>query len=227
LNLYGPKKMKTYDHFIRRINSHALIFNSLPFVKEIAVCNSISFIRADESSDIDLLVILDSKRFFIGRMILTLVLTLFSLKRTSSKTQQRYCLSFLISDASVSFSDVLIENDVYFYYWFRHLIFLYSDTELQQKILSNNSIWFKDKKFKFNNLGFFSKNYLSRLLEYILGFSVFNFFENMLGKYQLKRAREKNQKMGYPFGVVIKPGFLKFHDRDTRKDIRKAYSDEV
>jgi len=221
--LYGDKPEKIKIDFFRKIRRDAWIFSLMPFVLEVAVCNSVAFGTASEDSDIDLLFVLKDERFFMARAILSLLLKISGKKRGGDCISRRYCLSFLISDSKLAFDEILIENDVYFYYWFRELIFLKGNKSLQDKLLKENLSWFELKSYEFKQR-FMVKTYaITRVLEFVLSWTLFDFLEDFLAKYQIKRARRKNLGEGSPFGVVIEPGFLKFHNKDMRKRIKKDY----
>jgi len=221
--LFGEKKFEEYSFFMRKIGRDAWIFNSLPFVKEIAICNTVAFKTADLESDIDLLIILKKNRFFLGRLFLSLSLHILRLRRHGGNVKQRYCLSFFVDEDHLDFSGILIKNDVYFYYWFRNLKFLYGDVKLQNEILELNQSWFEESKWKFENLNLFKKNFLAVILEKIFDLKVFTLIEKNMGQYQLNRAIKKNKRLGEPFGVIIKAGLLKFHIEDVRKAFRDTY----
>lgn len=191
------------------------LFKMLPFVKEVAVCNTVAFGTADEDSDIDLFFILDSKRFFTGRLLVSALFELFGLRRKKSKIKGRFCLSFFVSEDNLDFSEILIEKDVYFYYWFKNLIFLKGDKDVQDKLISKNN--FDVVGFK-NAMGY-KKSIFAVAFEKLIP----NFVENFLRSFQLKRAEVKNQSLGNPAGVIIKDGMLKFHVHDIRPEFRDAY----
>lgn len=203
------------DFWMQKVLSKKWVFKLLPFVKEVAVCNTVAFGTADETSDIDLFFILNSNRFFTGRFFISLIFEIFGLRRKASKVKGRFCLSFFVAEDQLDFSDILIENDVYFYYWFKSLIFLKGDKQIQSDLIKSN---FYDVK-SFRNEMIFSTFIGVRFFEKFVP----DFVEQFLEKHQLKRAKLKNEKLGNPFGVMIKNGMLKFHVKDIRFEFRDAY----
>ena len=51
------KKSKYMDEYLQEINRLKSVFQSIPFVDQIFLCNSITFNSLDENSDIDLFII--------------------------------------------------------------------------------------------------------------------------------------------------------------------------
>ena len=51
------KKSEYMDEYLKEINRLKSTFQSIPFVEQIFLCNSISFNALDENSDIDLFII--------------------------------------------------------------------------------------------------------------------------------------------------------------------------
>jgi predicted nucleotidyltransferase len=206
---------KTSDALMQKVLKKKWLFKLLPFVKEVAVCNTVAFGTADVDSDIDLFIIIDSKYFFTGRFLISFLVELFGLRRKGSKVKGRFCLSFFVAEDCLDFSEILIENDVYFYYWFKNLVFLKGDVDIQSRLIDAN--YFEVEGFR-NEMGY-SKSVFAWLIELITP----NFIEVFLKNIQLKRANNKNEALGNPKGVVIKDGMLKFHVKDIRPEFRDAY----
>ncbi len=204
------------------LEKYKYVFNSCPFVKDIAFCNTLSQGVPKHDSDIDLFIILDSKRFFFGRLVLSALIHLSGVRRHHAKIKDRFCLSFYASDKNLDFSELLIEDDVYFYYWFYYLNFLYGNHEVQSSLVDSN-IWFKESDFVFKNLNLFKQNLLAKFVELVFGSFLFGWLEKFCKKLQLKRAMQKNVELDNPEGVVIKDGLLKFHVVDIREDFRDKF----
>jgi hypothetical protein len=126
-------------------------------------------------------------------------------------------------------------EDFYFYYWFKNLLFLKQNLDVQYIAINSNKNWMELDSFRAldsaeNEYGcslLVESNFVAKSLELILGLSIFNWIEGLLAKFQLNRARQKAEAMGNPFGVVIKPGMLKFHVEDARHGINSAVLKEL
>ena len=217
------------DHFktvsealLRKVHRYRLVYNMLPFVEDVAICNSLAFGTADKDSDVDLFFILDKKRFYFARFCISVIFEIFGLRRKGKMIAGRFCLSFFVAEDKLDFSDILIENDVYFYYWFYYLTFLKGNLNVQTSLLNQNP-WFKEGEFSFKNLTICKKGFVAWLIEIVFGLSIFDWLEKWLKKNQIDRIRKKNNELGNPFGVVVKEGFLKFHVKDVRREFRDRY----
>lgn len=216
------------DNLVELVNKRLWIFRFFPFVKQVAVCNNLSFGLASKKSDIDLFFILDSKRFFTARFLITFLLYLFGYRRHHKYISKRFCLSFFISDQNLNLENLRIsDSDYYFYFWTKHLIFLKDNKDFIENFYVSNNTWFNldcleftdsQKKFR-SRFNFFKSNFVALVLEKFLMLSIFDYFEDLLKKYQLNRACKKNSNLGNPKGVVIKDGILKFHVLDSREAI--------
>lgn len=207
-------------HLWKKVYAVRHLFNSLPFVKEVAICNSLSFDLVDENSDIDLFFILDSNRFFMARFFISVLFEFFGQRRKKNLIAERFCLSFYVDEKNMNFSKIAISNnDYYLQYWFKSLIFLRGNKFLQTQLISENRNFLSLSCFK--NETIIQKNWLAKLLESVFRLSVFDTLELLLKSVQIKRALSKNSSLNNPSGVIIRPGLLKFHVLDARKDFNK------
>jgi hypothetical protein len=216
-----------FSELVSKVNSRVWIFSYLPFIKQVAVCNNLSFGLASGQSDIDLFIILNSKRFYTARFLITFFVHVFGWRRHNNNVSGRFCLSFFISDKKFNLKDLrLSDDDFYFNFWFKSLIFLKDDSFTVTNFLESNSDWFDVDSFNSNNeikklFNAYRSNFVSKMLEWWLSLSLFNWLENYLKSYQLKRIYKKNLSLGFPSGVLIKDGILKFHVKDARQEINE------
>ncbi len=211
------------------VEDHLQLLRNLPFTAEVAICNNLAFGLVTKKSDIDLFIVLKSDRFFIGRFLITLILHFKSLRRYGPKIHKRFCLSFFVADndSNLNFKDLLIDEDVYFYNWFKNLVFLKNNFSLQKVIIDLNrdnfvlsqDFRFRNYKSPTNSKVILSVNFIERFFDN----KFFNWLEKIMGFVQLKKATCSYKKNKCPYGIVIKNGTLKFHLSDIRIDFRAAY----
>jgi len=194
----------------------------IPGVQAVAVCNSHSLETDNNTSDIDLFIVLKKQLFFTGRLLISLYFQLLKLRRHDEYVKNRFCLSFFISDDHLNLKSILLNHDIYFYFWFRTLqwyIIPESFSNWQQKWWNKNHSWLKFKpKQLFMKPTWQKRSKPSPLLQKLLELT-----EPINKKLQLKRAQSKNIELGEPRGVIIKPGLLKFHVVDKRPEINKKF----
>lgn len=221
------KKLKIAYRGIKKIAS-------VPFVRAVFVCNTLSGPGLDEDSDIDVFIIVKHGRLWLARALVTLKLSFFGLRRTKKKVKNKICLSFYLADDSLNLESIAIENDLYLMYWLAQLIPFYDPDNLLnslqkanswvKKFLSNALVDYKMfDKFKLENQGFCGK--IKQWLEKV-----------WQGKYgdlleaQAKGMQQAKMKMNFSSvqnedntSVVINDKMLKFHESDKRVEYRELW----
>lgn len=227
-NLSQPK-WKRAKHLSRLL---ALI----PFVRLVAVCNTVAFNTADYQSDIDLLIIVKAGRLWLARFLVTFWVSLLGLRRHKDKIANRICLSFYLSDQYLDLKNIALKykdknriNDPYLVYWLAKVSPIY-DEGIAPRFFSQNHwvekfmphyIQYQGAPRRQINLSFGGKIF-KRGQEKILASKWGNGIENFFKKIQLYKmswntksaAQENNTK------VVISDDILKFHEKDLREYYR-------
>jgi hypothetical protein len=231
-----PDGVNYSKSLLRFVSQKRWILNCLPFLKEVAICNNLSFGLASKESDIDLFFVLDSKRFFIARFLISIAFHFAGLRRHGHNVSERFCLSFFVDENNLDFTQIRTgDEDFYFYYWFKNLLFLKQNYDVQHRVLIENKNWIELDSFRSVESAeneycaslLVADNFVAKSLDLILTLSIFNWIEKLLAKFQLNRASQKAEALGNPFGVVIKPGMLKFHVEDARHGINSAVLKEL
>ena len=146
----------------------------------------------------------------------------FHKRRFKKNVAAKYCLSFFIADSDLSLKSLVLDHDdVYFYYWYLNLKFIYSENDTLEAFSKENSALFTDVDFNTSNL--YCKHFLIKMFEVFFECNIFNLFEKIVKFLSIKRVLSKNKELGNPFGVVISDSVMKFHVTDIRKSIREDY----
>ena len=217
---------KLWNKVYRFVN----VMQAVPFVKMIAVCNNLAFGIVDEESDIDIFVVAKKKRLFIARLFLVFYLHITGVRRHGKKVAGRFCLSFFVDESHLNLSKLAIKNDIYFAYWIYKLVPIINRGVLYEFEMKNRWILpvlkeesFRNKRSDIKKAP--TKAFLSRkFFEFILFGPIGNVVEKFIGSWQMKRAKEKAEKLESRAGTVIADNVLKFHDADKRLLYRDAYS---
>ena len=118
------------EEFITHIEKYGRRYKALPFVKNIFLCNSITFNSLKKDSDIDLFIITKKNSLWRARFRSVLLFALTGLKRSRKKKEKKFCLSFYITEDHKSLYNIMIsKTDIYLNYWLAHLVPLYSEHE--------------------------------------------------------------------------------------------------
>lgn len=196
----------------------------IPGVYAIAVCNSESLSLQKEGSDIDLFIVLEAKIFFTARLLITIFLSILGVRRHGQKIKNRFCLSFFVSTDKLNLAPIAIPQDIYLYYWCLTLAWqIVPNHDFPKNFLNLNRNWLE-------KIGPIPKMTAHKPPPHIaktnkLIIKLLQPLEPLTKKILTTRARQKNQKLGNPKGVIIEDGILKFHVIDRRQEVRDGYND--
>lgn len=187
-----------------RARRAAQLISYLPFVRGVAVCNSLGFHMVHEESDVDLFIISAAGRVWSTRWWVTGVLALLRM-RPGEASRDPVCVSFFVDERITDLSNLMIEQDVYFFYWLRTLM-----------PLSGEHVLF--------TLGartapeFRVGSHWSRVREIFAGL----FSENFVRKQQMAimPATVKEHAAAGDTTVVLNDQIIKLHQNDRRQELR-------
>lgn len=220
------KKLRRFLPFIRLV----------PFVKMVAVCNTLAIGCPTAKSDIDLFVVSKKNRIFLVRTLTTVLFHLLGVRRHNEKIAGRFCLSFFVSDEKLDLSDLLKnKNDVYFMYWFRTLQPLYGRETFQKFVEAN--VWAKEyfpdlKDVDSGNMKpFWKSGRIYRLIalfwEFVLGGFLGDFLEGIFSKKHLKRHALNMKSLTGGSSVIVNKYMLKYHNVDRREEYRQMFFEKL
>lgn len=230
------KKSEYMNEYIEEIKRLQSTFQSIPFVEQIFLCNSISFNALDKNSDIDLFIIAEPWRIRTVKFRSMILFTLKWAKRFWRRTRKKICLSFFISsDAQNLYPISLHSLDIYLAYRIAHLVLIYQpDEETNNSFFANNkwvkwilpnyqekqiiSLWIKP--FSWNTK---FKNVMESLWDWFL-WNIFEWIVKHSQKAVIRLKRIRN-----PFwnkDVIISDTMLKFH-QDIREKVSLKYNVKI
>lgn len=210
----------------KRVRRFQWLFNSCPFIKFVAVVNSLPIRDIKENSDIDLFIVTQKNKMFTARFALTAALQILGLRRHGDKTSKRFCLSFYVSEDRLDFKDILCKPyDIYLAYWIKTMEPLAGDYQIYEALIHSNEEWLKaffGKRMPKRNR-YFRRPKLKQIERKRKLEQWTHKWERKQEKKQLERAREKYSKLEDKSGTVISKSMLKFHNKDRRSDIRENW----
>ncbi len=137
------KKCELMDEYIKYINHWSWIFKYIPCIRQVYLCNSITFNALHENSDIDLCIITRSHYLRFARLFSWIIISIMGLKRGKGKfenSNKKFCLSFYIDEKNTDIYHLRKrQGDIYLSYWLAHTILLYSDNILSDNYLIQNN----------------------------------------------------------------------------------------
>lgn len=195
----------------------------LPWVKMIAVCNSLAFSFTNDESDIDLFIVTERGRIWSTRLILTGALALMR-ARPGERAKDPLCLSFFVAEDRLDISSVKIgPEDPYLTFWIATLSPVLDRGETFAKLRAANG-WMRPRvprAHRVRRAGSYS----------VSGSPVFpniSFLEQAAERMQRSRFPQLlKTMMNVDTRVVVTDSMLKFHHNDRRQEILAAYETMV
>ncbi len=232
------KKIKTIEHKIGIAKKATRKVRFVPFVKAVFVSNTVAAGTAGAHSDIDVFIVVKSGRLFLTRLLVTLLLTAFRLRRNKVCVANRVCLCFYSTDENINFEKIKIAGeDIYMAFWVNQLLPIYDPEKVGKNIIRKNK-WIK--KFLPNSLQGYQTIPKWKVEDNKISILFKKFFEKAWqGNYgdTLEKEAKKIQltKMKMNLGsiqnedntkVIINDQMLKFHENDRREDYKKRWEEK-
>lgn len=229
-NLFSwTQKNQTLKEYIKIINRYWRLYRSIPFIKHIYLCNSITFNATNEDSDIDIFIITKEKALRRARFFSWIFFSVLFLKRWKINKKKKFCLSFYTTIDNTNLYNIsLPKSDIYLVYRIAHLVPLYQ--EEKYNIYSDNS-WiysYLPNLPQNHNINIWTKkiNWKSstkKLLEKIFWWYFWKFFEHLIKTIRLPIIIHKKNKLWKKWRwIIINNKMLKFH-QDIRKKIYASF----
>ncbi len=212
-----------------RVKLYGQYMRDVPFVRMIAVCNNLSYDNASEQSDIDLFVVVKPGRMWIARLLITLILQFFGIRRHGNRVAGRFCLSFFVTDKKLGMEELALNpTDPYLAYWTKMLCPVY-DEGVYGEFQKANADWIlKGYGLRFGldcrkHLYVEGKSGLKKAVEWILAGKLGDGIEWLLTKTFKKKTLAHMQKLGPEASVIVTDDMLKFHNHDKRELYREKW----
>lgn len=215
---YSVRKMKIARRFAR-------LFGLCPFVKAVALANSLGQHNLRDASDIDFFIIAAPRRLWLSRLYCAGLAKILNRRPRAANKKDKLCLSFYISADRLNLDDLkLPDGDPYFDHWRRQLVLLYNKGKIYEKFLAANGLGGdlidqpvnvqptaedSDQKPTKNNFLLDGLEKIANKLQLIIMPSV------------LRTAINNSD------GVVVNDHALKFYVRDRRREFREKYGHQI
>lgn len=219
------------DTYLKYIQKWSYLFKSLPFIKTIYLCNSISFNKISENSDIDLFIVSSRNTLRRARLWSAIIFRILWIKRSMTNKKKKFCLSFYVTEDHQNLYNISLPNtDVYLAYRIAHLIPIYEEQIWNANMYKQNtrisSILpnFKEQQQIFLDIPCVSgktkyKQFLENIQKGLRG----KVIERVIKTIWLPIIIYKTKHLGGQWKDIIVNNFmLKFH-ADKRKKIALLY----
>src|SRR5690606_32172666 len=101
-----------------RIKKYYWLLSAVPFVRHMAVANSVAMGSADSESDIDFFVICKPNRLYFVRTWITLLFNMLDIYNNRRHINEQLCLGFFMAEDALSISHLALpQEDPYLVFW--------------------------------------------------------------------------------------------------------------
>jgi len=208
----------------------------IPFVKMIAVCNSLAINNSKEDADIDFFVIIGKNRIWLTRLLVTFFVWMMGEWRHKKRIAGKICLSFYITEDALNLEPIAIKPyDIYLAHWVAELKPVYYEGQIYRDFVFKN-LWARNylinfgkisnlyyPEFKRNRFLSFSRMISEKLLKGRIG----NLIEKLFRFFQKKRITRKIIPHEVPTAVLVSDKMLKFHENDKRTFFEEKFVENL
>lgn len=221
------ERYRIAERKLRRARRVATLLVAMPFVRVIAVCNSLAYANARDSSDIDLFVIAEKGRIWTARLLTTGLTALLRLRPIPGKTRDRICLSFYVADETTDLRSIMQEGDRHMQYWVDHMVLLAGDPVVHETFRRTNS-WHRER---LPNLRGAVSSPQRRVGASVVSRTVRSIARVLFGHPAVETVARRIQRIRLPetlramegkgTDVILSDTILKFHSNDRRAEYRE------
>ncbi len=203
---YSQRKIKIARRFSR-------LLCCLPFIKVIALSNSIGQFNLRDASDIDFFIISSPRRLWLTRLICATLAKILNKRPTPKNKKDKICLSFYITRENLNLDNLQLKaGDPYFFFWLRSLILLYNKEGVYEEFLEANRL----APLKMKPLTATPNNF------------ILNFLERLAKNFQfIIMSSALKQAMNNSVGVFVSDKVLKLYLRDKRQEYAEKYGNKL
>lgn len=225
LNQNQNKNGKKFAEIIFNKNKKQLIkLAKFPFVRAIALTNSLAFETAHKNSDIDLMIMCEKGKISIARDLIKLWMML-SVKKTRS---EKLAVDIWLDEDNLSVSDFKLKSeDIYFENWLATATPIYNESSIFEKFVRTNPLFknFSNYKIETNKIFSLSKKDQKnkKRFEKIFSTKPLSLITKLSQKQMVSRLNRYAKKVVNKGTVLVSAGRLRFNIPDKRKEIQKKF----
>lgn len=201
----------------------------VPFIRMIAVINSLSFWNAHKNSDIDLLIVTEPGRIPVVRDHVNALLELWGKRNTRGPKRGKVAPDIFIDTEALDLRPFRLgRDDIYFDFWAARITPVLDRAGTYQRFLDANP-WLVDTFPQFEprtehriKVGP-TREVRSKLWEAFYGTWPGHKLTAVIAERQQERLRRYQQRVGDKGLVVVSPHVLRFHVPDRRQEYQTQF----
>ena len=230
--------LRWYRYKWWRVRLAVGLLRHVPFVRLVAVANTLADQTTGKNSDIDLFIVIEDGRMYLTRTIITFLLQVTGLRRTNKKIANRFCLSFFVTTESLDLQPVAFAPyDLYLAYWITELVPALDGAQTFERLRAANR-WVEHFVPRYHETKFPPRgpSWVSKLAERLLRGRLTDKVEERLMRWQHARIRAKAPKEEplppepderADVRVIATDRMLKFHEKERRRVYRARWESEM
>ncbi len=227
----------------QKVKKFLPLLQMIPYVRMVAVCNTLAFNNPTKESDIDLFVVVKRGRLFLARTFATILFTILGVRRHGRKIAGRFCLSFYVTEDALNIEGVKRgPDDIYLPYWLLTLKPVYGEAVYEELLRQNtwiqkyfprsvelengaeddgNDSAAADSSRVLKNRPFLRG--IAGLQEKIYDKKLGDKLEAWIAGKQMARHQRNFRELGPDASVVVSDSMLKFHNIDRRREFAEKF----
>lgn len=212
------------------------LYRFIPYIKMVAVCNSLAYSNARDESDIDLFIITQRSKIWLARFFAIILVRLVGFRPSPRHRRDAYCLSFFVDEDYLDLRGVALgKHDVYLAYWIKELMPIYDPQALYEKFLAANH-WTDDYLSRAYPTIFaqtLKTSFWSGCWAKLVGFfssppGLARWLDGLYRVLQLQIIDSRLKSMvNVDTRVVVNEHMLKFHYNDRREYFYKKWKENI
>lgn len=228
-------RLRRYRESLRKVRKAmraARWIASVPFVRGVALCNSLGFANADRDSDIDFFILARRGRLWITRALAIFFAECFASRPSEEKSRDGICLSFFAQEDKNVLHLRLPGGDPYFTWWMTGLAPLYEADDAFHRWWTGNR-WMASER-PHTGVPAMAPRLRARPFRTVLAafrlipswlWAGLEWSARRIERWHLPQAIK--ERANRSTDVVINDEVLKFHTTDRRAAYRLRWEDHV
>lgn len=221
------ERVKISEKLWGRAERFGSLFALCPFVRTVAVCNSLAYGNPSATSDIDLFVITAPERLATARFFMKLLTQIFGVRVHHDKIAGRFCQSFFVTEKTMNLESLAYDFDPHLAYFVATMKPIFGE-KIFAKFLEENDVW-TGRYFKrlLMPQAEHARRYSAAKMVQWLSEKILNLFggigEAFFAKFLEKHDLIHKKKFPQSGGIVIRKDLFKFHEHDPREEISQKF----
>ncbi|MEK7631511.1 MAG: hypothetical protein AAB445_01410 [Patescibacteria group bacterium] len=215
-------------HKYKRARRYAAALSKLPFIRAVAVCNSLGLANARAESDIDFFIITKPAHVWTTRLFAAGWAKLRKLRPQIGNRADKVCLSFFITEVVGDLTTVRNADDPYFTVWLATLVPLYDPQGNFAKLWQQNA-WLTQALPNAAPRAIAVQRRVRPAFVQAFGevLTTGSWFERWAERFQQRRLPANLRLLANKdTRVVLNSTMLKFHDNDRRDEYAQRFQQQ-